>query len=206
LNKAVLQPESARTWLADQLSISRYLYYLHQSTFGLAKLPHIWVVTGIQYITDAEVVATQAQSRKMSSAASVPVPEPIAAAAVVLGGQGVVGVAAERSNDSQSTTAYRHDEERVWAAQFTRLSVRFSTKPAPAGELQARVRLHDLDDLKSGGIRNGVQRPVPSLNEELAYVSVANESAEQAHGEDILDMMQDVDWASLDQLIKSATK
>jgi hypothetical protein len=202
LNEVVLKSEPARAWLANQLSISRHMYYVNRATFGLGKLPHIWLVTGIQYVTSAEVVAIRAQSKKISASANIPIPEPVAAAAMILGGQEGVAVGIENNTTNQTTTSYHHKDERVWAAQFTQLSVKFSPEPVLAGSLPAQVPLHDLVDLKSGGIRNEDRPDAPSLSKESAEISVLEEGdITQPHGEDLIDQMQDVDWTTVNELL-----
>lgn len=206
LNNVILTSPPARAWLAAQLSISRHMYYLNRATSAANKLPRIWLVTGIQYIANAEVAVTRAQSKKLSASANVPIPEPIAAAAVVLGGQAGIAAGIERSDMDRSTTSYHHKDERVWAAQFTQLSVQFSTKPVSVGDLPTRLRLHDLVDLKSGGTRSREGSDIPSLDEEIADISTLDEDETlQPHGESLIHMMQDVDWLSMDRLLMSAS-
>ncbi|PQE08860.1 Metacaspase-1 protein [Rutstroemia sp. NJR-2017a BBW] len=205
LNEVILKFPPARAWLANQLSISRYVYYLNRATLGLNKLPRIWLVTGIQYITNAEVVATRAQSKKISASVNIPIPEPIAAVATILGGQEGIAGGIENSRTNGTTTFYHHADERVWAAQFTQLSVKFSPGPISADELPTRLPLHDLVDIKSGGIRNE-DRPVgPSLSEEFAETSVLDDEGcvIQPYGEDLLNLMQDVDWTLVDKFSKA---
>jgi hypothetical protein len=182
------------------------MYYLSQATFGLAKLPRVWLVTGIQYITNAEVVAIRAQSKKLSTSANIPIPEPIAVATTILGGQEGVAVQVEDSNTHQNTASYHHEDERVWAAQFTQLSVQFSAEPVSVGDLPMRVPLHDLVDLKSGGIRNEDRLSERSISEESAEIFVLNEDAVSQQGEDIVNLMQDVDWTSVNKLLESVNQ
>lgn len=170
-----------------------------------SKLPRIWLVTGIQYITNAEIVALRAQSKKISTSVDIPIPEPVAAAAMILGEQQGVSAGIEDSNTNQTTTSYHHEDERVWAAQFTQLSVRYSREPVASADLPQRVPLHDLVDLKSGGMRNEDRPAMHSVSEECAEVSVLDEhDMMQLCGEDLMNLMQDVDWTLLERHLETA--
>lgn len=174
--------------------------------FELSKLPRIWLVTGIQYITNAEVVAIRAQSKKVSASVNIPIPEPVAAAAMILSEQEGVAVGVEDSNTNQTTTSYHHEDERVWAAQFMQLSVQYSLESVAVGDLPTRVPLHDLVDLKSGGIRGEGRPATSSLSEECAEVSVLDEDGIiQPHGEDLINLMQDVDWNLANKLLETVS-
>jgi len=180
------------------------MYYLSRATFGLGKLPRIWLVTGIQYITDAEVVVIQTQSKRASTSVNIPIPGPVAAAAMVLTRQEGVAAGIKDSNTNQTTMSYHHEDERVWAAQFTQLSVQFSPEPVSSGDLSTRVPLHDLIDLKSGGVRTEDRPAGPSLYEESAEISVLDEDGiTQPHGEDLINLMQDVDWTSVNKFLET---
>lgn len=165
-------------------------------------MPYIWLVTGVQYITNAEVAATRMLSKKLSASANIPIPEPVAAAAVILGGQEGVGAGVEYGNTDQAKTSYHHQDERVWAAQFTQLSVRFSMEPLPVNDLPTRVPLYDLVNLKSGGVRSDNRADEPSPNETFAELSVLDEDEiSQPHGENLISTMQDVDWEMFDSVL-----
>lgn len=196
LNEVLLALPPARAWLADQLSISRGMYYLNQA--GLSKPPHIWMVTGIQYITDAHVVNDRTRAHTASASANIPVPEPISAAAMILIGQEGLSGGLEVNSSSATGMSYHHTDERVWAAQFTQLSVKFTAKPESADDLPNRIPLRDVVDMKKGAVRAGSQVTDFTLSGESAEIyGLEEDDNSQLSGEDLVKRMQDVDWGML---------
>lgn len=200
LNEALLASPSPRAWLATQLSISRAMYYINQA--GLSKQPGIWLVTGIQYITDAHVVNKRSQHQVLSVSVKIPVPEPVVAAMTVLSGQ--EGLSGEFGIEKASKMAmsYHHEDERAWAAQFTQLAVKFSRTPELINDLPNRIPLRDLVDLQSKGIRAGAQTTDFTLSGESAEIyGLGEDDNPQSSGEDLVKRMQDVDWSMLSKYL-----
>ncbi|PVH71737.1 hypothetical protein DL98DRAFT_660473 [Cadophora sp. DSE1049] len=196
LNDVVLASPEARVWLADKLSISRTMYYLSQG--GLKKQPRIWMVTGIQYITDGVVSNEQTRYQTGSASANIHIPEPISAAVTILGGQGGLSSGFETNHTSSTRTAYGHKNERVWAAQFTQLAVQFTSTLISSNELPNRIPLRDIVDIKSGAVRAASQIADFTLSGESAEVCGLEEAHDmELGGEELLKRMQDVDWAML---------
>ncbi|KAK6359277.1 hypothetical protein TWF696_000440 [Orbilia brochopaga] len=205
LNEVVLKSEGARAWLAAHLSVSRYAAY-KRNTLGTGT--RIWLVTGIQTVANANISVVNRQDKSLSFSATAPAPDPVVAAVTVLTGDGgIASVGVTNTTTKETATSYGHEDARIWAAQFTQLSVKFTSK---SSGLQSQVgpsawiQLRDLPDHQTGGIRASA-RPngVPSLNNEVAEILVGGDDGEeQLEGEDLLDLMQDVDWEELDEFIE----
>jgi len=194
LNEVLLASPAARTWLVNQLSISRTMYYLNQA--GLSKPPHIWMVTGIQYITDAHVVSNRTRHQTASASANIPVPEPISAAVTILGGQEGLSGGFKVDSESGTKMSFSHKDERVWAVQFTQLAVKFT--PNAADDLHNRIPLRDVVDLKSGGVRAESQVTEFTLSGESAEVcGLEEDDNHQSSADSLVKRMQDVDWGML---------
>ena len=196
LNEVLLASSSARSWLASRLSVSRAMYYRSQA--GLSKLPHVWMVTGVQYITDAYVTNGRTRHQTASASVNVPMPEPLSAMATVIGVQEGVSGGFEVDNTSGTTMSYHHKDERVWAAQFSQLSLKFTPKPKSADDLPNQIPLLDLIDIKLGAVRAGVPSSDISLSQESAEISgLEDDDSQQSSSDEILKRMQDVDWGTL---------
>jgi hypothetical protein len=112
----VLESSGAREWLRSRLTVARKIYHINQHKPGKSRYPQIWMVTGIQMFSEAHIKNGWKES-----------PE------VVL--QPMI------SNNLGGTLEYFHKGERVWAAQFMRLKVKFYYKeseehPAPASHIE----------------------------------------------------------------------
>jgi hypothetical protein len=202
LQDVILTSKEARSWLADQLSVSQTMYYLSQA--GLRKPSRLWMLTGIQYITDAVVTSGQIQHKTTSASANVPAPEPISAAVMMLGGQEGVSGGFNLDEASGTRTAYAHQEERVWAAQFKELKVQFTSAPASSIELPNKIPLRDVVDIKSGAIRAGSQSIDFTLSAGYAEVCGVEDDDTELSGEELLERMQDVDWGLLNSCLASS--
>lgn len=159
------------------------------------------MLTGMQYLTDVEVMSCNQKSSKFSVSAQVPPPEPVAAAVSLLSGQSIFTMKAESNNSSQAGQSFHHTDERTWAAQFTPLNVKYS----PAGEvdevrLPTRILLRDLPDLKNDGVRNGKRVIGEEHQKEMADITGLDEADSKQWDEDpssMLKAMKDVDWATI---------
>jgi len=106
------------------------------------------MLTGIQYLTDVGVTSGDRNPSKFSVSAKIPPPEPVAAAILVLSGPSIFSMKAESNNNFEAGQSFHDKDERIWAAQFMPLNVKYSL----AGEdnearLLTRVLLHDPPDL-----------------------------------------------------------
>lgn len=175
----------------------------------LNKAPKIWMVTGIQYIEGGNVTNSASGATSGKTQATVPVPDPMLAAAAVSIKGGVSG------NTSGSTASeYGHAEERVWAAQFRPLKVEYcrpgdGTRGSTDGG-RAWIKLHDPENLKQHGVRaeddeeeDVIERLAPFAQvvgtDDGEYSGNGQEMSPQA----VLDSMLDSDWALLDELLDS---
>lgn len=211
LNEVVLKSPSAKAWLGQQLSISRKMYRLSQLKFGKSRHPRIWLVTGIQYLSNARVVSEWSKSSEASLGFTVPVPEPITAAATVVTGQGALSAKASLSSHADSSVAYHHHDERVWAAQFTPLKVKFH--PASQGVDEAtfptHIKLHELEDLVTTGVRAGAQSGHPGPAEGFAEISGleeqnSNEQPEETESQ-LINATQGIDWEFYEECLEVGT-
>lgn len=200
----ILASPEARIWLADKLSVSRTVYHLSQ--VGLKKQPHIWMVTGIQYITDAVVFDKQTRRQTGSASANILIPEPISAAVTVLGGQEGLSGGFEADYASRTRTAYGHKDERVWAAQFTQLAVQFTSALMSSNELPNRIPLRDVVDIKSGAVRAASKIADFTLSGEFAEVCGLEDDYMELSGEELLKRMQDVDWGMLNLFLAQTSR
>jgi len=199
LNEVVLKSPLAKAWLEQQLSISRKMYHLSRLKFGKSRYPRIWFVTGIQYISNAHVVNGWSKSSEASLGFTVPVPEPVTAAATIATAQGALSAKASLSSHSDAIAAYHHHDERVWAAQFTPLKVKFHHRSQGAVEaaFPTHIKLHDLEDLTTAGVRSGAQSGQPGPVEGSAEISGledrSNEQSQEAKNE-LIEATQEIDW------------
>ena len=147
------------------------------------------------------------RSRKTTVSASVPPPEPIAAAVSLLTGQSLASVENSFEKIAQKETTYRHADERIWAAQFTPLDVHFHhAGKANQTSLPSQVSLGNLPDLKNAGIRGGEQAEVKEQLEAAAEVVGLDEADRERWDENPLSMletMHDIDWGTLNMLSSS---
>jgi hypothetical protein len=150
----ILGCPEAKRWLNSRIRVVRKIFYLNRLRIGRDRHPQIWIVTGIQLLSDATVRSEQAASASVGVNLQVPAPEIMSAAAVALGDRGGFGGQVSNKKGGGSIVEYHHVDERVWAAQFRRLRLNFikegTTDPAPARE----VSLHDLLDLGRMGMRH----------------------------------------------------
>jgi hypothetical protein len=199
LNEVLLKDEHARTWLQRHLSISRKMYYLKQASFGKGKHPQIWLVTGIQYITDAHITTGWTASTSASLGFTVPTPEPATAALAMLTGEGGLSAKASTSRQSGSNTAFHHQDKRIWAAQFTPLDAKFYPRSQVGEEekFPKYIKLDDLEDLIRSGVRAEDLPEKAEDFEEFAEISqVEGEDCDQpdeAQAE-LIESMVGVDW------------
>ncbi|KAF8860763.1 hypothetical protein BDZ45DRAFT_298246 [Acephala macrosclerotiorum] len=202
LNEVVLSSPKAIDWLRRQLSVSRAMFYSRKMRIGEARYPRIWLLTGIQYIREAGIVNTKRQSIEAAVSLSMPPPDPVAAAVSILTGQNGLTLEGEGNMASATNAAYYHKDERVWAAQFTPLDVRFSRagRGDEAG-LLSQIQLRSLPDLGSKGVRGDEAQNARNAIEEVASViglDVENMKIWDNDPETLLNDMEDVEWGLLE--------
>lgn len=204
LNEVLLLSSAARTWLATQLSVSRRMSRTAWAWSRAFQHPRIWMVTGVQYISGAHITDSASKGFSVSFDLTLPLPEPVAALALGVGsdGPGSLGITTSRQRSGQSQMEYCHTDERVWAAQFAALNVKYywSDERARPRALPDLIRLHDLVDLGPTGIRSG---DGPGDVEQFADILGLEEESEEG-GTPVLDAMLDVDWGLMDEYLSMA--
>jgi hypothetical protein len=150
LNDVVLCRPEAADWLANCLSVSRMMYYLKLGS------PKVWMLTGIQYLTDVVVSTSHRKSKNVGVSIEAPLPDPTGIAISLLTGLSTAGMEARIQHQSKTDVAYSHEGERIWAAQFAPLDVRYIKKGVEGEKrLPGRILLKALPDLKHFGVRYG---------------------------------------------------
>ncbi len=198
MKEVVLQAPTVSAWLANQLPVSRAMYYASKLKVGKGQ-PRIWMLTGVQYLTDAEVTSGNKSSSSATVSASVPPPEPLAAAISLLSGQSLLNLGGEVEKSSETGAGYHHSDERIWAAQFTPLDVQFHpANKADEVRLESRVNLGPLPDLKSAGLRYDKQAEIKGKQqEEIAEVKGLDETDRSRWDEDASSILSRVPGIAL---------
>jgi hypothetical protein len=184
LNCVILGCPDAKNWLNSRITIARKIFYLNRLRIGKDRHPQIWMVTGVQLLSDVTVRSEQTASANVGANFQVPPPEIMSAAAAGLGDGSGVGGQVSNKKGGGSIVEYHHVDERVWAAQFRRLRLDFikdgTTGPAPARE----VSLHDLLDLGRMGMRNAAREVDETSHITGLYEQKARDDAAIAAEED----------------------
>lgn len=212
LNQVVLHSMSAKKWLAKQLSITNWIYYRKRLQTGASRRPCIWMVTGIQFITNACVSNTVSHSSNTHEGITIPMPDPVAAAVMlpVPTGKDGLDFKIETSNFQGTQSQYQHANERVWAAQFSPLDVKYHKDTDVAEDdivdppLDKWITLREPADLGASGIRQGgVQGKGQSLDKFAEIRGLDDQHVhELEEGDALLDAMLDVDWSLLDDYLE----
>jgi len=178
---------------------------------GASKQPRIWMVTGVQYISGAHITDTASKALFASIDITLPLPEPVAATAMVLmpGGPNSLEVTASGQRSDYSQMEYCHADERVWAAQFTALDVKYSRSVETTcnSALPGWISLRDLVDLGPAGVRGDDGSNIQEDIEKFAEVRGLEEEGMSQLGKDgtsVLDSMLDVDWDLLNKYLSVA--
>ncbi|KAK4235080.1 hypothetical protein C8A03DRAFT_18122 [Achaetomium macrosporum] len=206
LNEVVLQTLGAMDWLADRLSLSWSRYLVQKMRTGKGRHPKIWMLTGLQYMSDVEITCGDRKLRGALASVGIPFPEPVAAAVSILTGQSsLLSAEAGFNRGSRSGTSYRHEDERIWAAQFAPLDVGYYRVGKPDEALQGRrVHLRPSPDLGSAGTRFGKQATAEAQQDAVAVITGLNEGFLQRLAEDpkmMLEAMTGEEWEELDEYL-----
>ncbi|OJJ98168.1 hypothetical protein ASPACDRAFT_62417 [Aspergillus aculeatus ATCC 16872] len=163
LEQVVLPSAEAKRWLATQLTVSRTMHYLSRAILGIARHPRVWLVTGLQYISKARIEAGWSHSPHALTGIPGSTLDPTVAALTGLAdasGQGPhVGIEAGGSTGDDT-------EEKIWAAQFVELKMRFRPRELAAAKLPEEIQLHQFSPL--GGMGFQGHEHVPS--QEIAAI------------------------------------
>ncbi|KUI72445.1 Metacaspase-1 [Cytospora mali] len=165
LNRMIMSSPGAKAWLNSRITVAKHMYYLNQLKFGSSRRPQIWMVTGVQLLSDVTVRYRRESSSSRDLNFRVPPPEAgTLAANFILANDNMAigGASLSLSTSSANDVAYSHVDERVWAAQFRRLNVDFRKEGAA---FDRRISLKDLLDLGHLGIRGAVTQGVDEASQ-----------------------------------------
>ena len=123
LNEVILKTISARQWLSSVLAISMKLKRLHKLTY---PHPHIWLLTGLLTLTDANSLSIFQRTHGYGGPIGVPLPDPSGVTALLRTMPQLRG---------RITSRVYKPGTKVYAAQWQCLNVTF---PSPE---QCKVRL-----------------------------------------------------------------
>jgi len=144
LNEVVLQQDGVRDWIRDPLSAQSKGKL--QKGKSVSFLPKIWLCTGVQLISGGRVhyhsgdADTHGGGLEIDPGLAVGVPT----------GQTVGELQVHRTRQHQSENHYRHRDERVWAAQWFQLDVKFRPRRSDDEEKEMIFKLKPVEDLKHG--------------------------------------------------------
>ncbi|RYP18996.1 hypothetical protein DL765_003579 [Monosporascus sp. GIB2] len=156
LNSEILSSPEAIRWLNERIFLSKNQYRLNRLKMGMSRHPQVWMVTGIQMLSDATVRSGRTGSAKAGVNLQVPTPELALVMAAALGADGGMGSAdVSISKEGESNVEYYHQDERVWAAQFRRLKLSFIKDGMAQLGSEKKVSIDALVDLGLRGMKGG---------------------------------------------------
>ena len=192
-----MKQPGAHEWICRHASVE------HKALFGGGgdkwKAPKIWMVTGIQYITGGDIHSTGSASSKTTGTAGVD----LSLALNTPPGSAKAKVEGSQERSKEATTDYKHEQERVWAAQIYPVNIEYGLEedgviPAKGKpKTIATFALSDVQDLKKAGIRDRDNKdldqptgPVPNL---IGRVTVqhSTESVPDDDGETVKSLVID---------------
>lgn len=154
LRDEVITQDGIQEWIRTQASIA-FKGFFGKNKF---KAPEIWMVTGVQLVTEGDVFV--GSSRSISNTLGASGDPGISFGAPP--GMTAIGGEMSYAQGSEANNGYGYEGERVWAAQFMEVKIVYGSEedkslktigdePAPATILA--FPLVDIADLKSRGIR-----------------------------------------------------
>lgn len=199
-------------WIRTQASISRKAIFGHQF-----KAPKIWMVTGVQLVTNGDVHTGSSKHNRFGLGAGVD------AGALAGGPPGVLNAQVEgaHAHGAEAGNHFGYEGERVWAAQFMEVSFEFSVTPDPESRGRpktiAKFSLEDIADLKARGLRAGQdirmhadgQSMRPPPHPLVARITITQEDSDvmetkgiQIDDHPYVKSMKDTDWESYNECLK----
>ncbi|KAG5746258.1 hypothetical protein H9Q70_011059 [Fusarium xylarioides] len=163
LNREILSRSDAREWLHSRVTVARRIYYMNQLKPGKARHPDIWLVTGIQLMSNVTVRSESQSQTNIHAGVEIPPPELTSGITAILASDSGIGVKGEQVHDAESSIEYEHTDERVWAAQFRRLKLKFRMEKQTSPSAIGNVSLRDLLDLGQLGIRKPLKQDVDPM-------------------------------------------
>jgi hypothetical protein len=131
---------------------SWYTFLRTRSTSPHTKVPPIWICTGVHLISDAKVHSDSTASSGQSAGATLD-------AGLIAGGiptgQTIAKVDVSHESTNRADTEFRVSDYRVWAAKWFALDIKYvrPEEKLPVGAEQYVIKLGEVEDLGSGGIR-----------------------------------------------------
>ena len=121
LNEVILKTYPGRFWLSSILAISLKLRIQRKLTF---QHPHIWLLTGLIALKDAESLSIAQRDSSFSTTASLPLPDPSGITTLL---QLMPQLKGEITSGRHVGSGMRKLGQKVYAAQWQRLNVKYSS-------------------------------------------------------------------------------
>jgi hypothetical protein len=203
LRESVMKQKGIDKWIRTQASISRSNHHRR------IKVPEIWMVTGVQLVTNGEV-HTGSSRRVNGGVRAGADPGPLLGLAP---GTAALRLDAGKENNAVVNNHFGHDGERVWAAQFMQVTFEFGNALDLADESHpltiASYDLEDIPDLNDRGLRE--DRPASPAPPLIGRITVTKE-VESTTGEEFNDIKIDdqpyikefvgTNWPSYNECLK----
>jgi len=145
LTKVVLRQDGVQDWIRDPLSAQSKGKL--QKGKSVSYLPKIWLCTGVQLISGGRVHYHSGDATSVGGGLEV---DPGLVTTGVPTGQSVAELQGHVSRQHHSENHYRHRDERVWAAQWFQLDVKFRPRRSEDEEKDMIFKLKPVEDLKHG--------------------------------------------------------
>ena len=121
LNEVILKRFLGRLWLSTVLAISLKLRIQRKLTF---QNPHIWLLTGLILLTDANSMSISQNDSSYGGTVNVPLPDPSGVTALL---QLMPQLKGKVTSSWQVGSGMRLPGNKVYAAQWQRLDVKYSS-------------------------------------------------------------------------------
>ncbi|KAI4251715.1 MAG: hypothetical protein LQ352_004687 [Teloschistes flavicans] len=121
LNEVILKAFPGRLWLSSILAISLKLRIQRKLTF---QNPHIWLLTGLVLLTDANSMSIVQHDSSYGGTVNVPLPDPSGVTALL---QLMPQLRGKVTSSWQAGSGMRRLGNKVYAAQWQRLDVKYSS-------------------------------------------------------------------------------
>ena len=138
LNEVILKTFPGRLWLSTVLAISLKLRIQRKLTF---QIPHIWLLTGLILLTDANSMSISQRDSTYGGTMSVPFPDPSGVTALL---QLMPQLKGKIDSSWQAGSGMRRPGNKVYAAQWQRLDVKFSSLGDDRNVLPNQVKLLNI--------------------------------------------------------------
>jgi hypothetical protein len=159
----VMKQEGVDRWIRTHASVAR------KSHIGRTKwkAPELWMVTGVQHVTGGEMHFEGSSTRKFAAQGGGDASMAVGAPPGTL--KFDANINREKTNGAKND--FGHEDERVWAAQFMRITIEFGRQEdavltnfgSAVPKTIAQFKLEDVPDLGARGIRD-----IPGQNDNLA--------------------------------------